>query len=102
MPAPASGDLRVLVQQYDPLFALTLMTARLVCAAVNHASTSSGAAEGVCAGVDGVGQDGVHGAASLWNNAYSKGHRATYAVHDGTESKLVDCKPYFDETAVSD
>jgi N4-(beta-N-acetylglucosaminyl)-L-asparaginase len=47
-------------------------------------------------------KDGVHGAASLWNNAYSKGHRATYAVHDGTESKLVDCKAYFDETAVSD
>ena len=47
-------------------------------------------------------KDGAHGAASLWNNAYDKGRRATYAVHDGTESKLVDCKPYFDETAVSD
>jgi N4-(beta-N-acetylglucosaminyl)-L-asparaginase len=47
-------------------------------------------------------KDGVHGAVSLWNNAYDKGRRATYAVHDGTESKLVDCKPYFDETAVSD
>jgi N4-(beta-N-acetylglucosaminyl)-L-asparaginase len=47
-------------------------------------------------------KDGVHGAASLWQNAYDKGHRATYAVHDGTESKLVDCKPYFDEIAVSD
>ena len=47
-------------------------------------------------------KDGVHGAASLWQNAYDKGHRATYAVHDGTESRLVDCKPYFDETAVSD
>ena len=43
-------------------------------------------------------KDGLHGAASLWNNAYEKGRRATYAVHDGTESKLVDCKPYFDET----
>src|SRR6202047_712091 len=47
-------------------------------------------------------KDGVHGAASLWRNAYNKDHRATYAVHDGTEAKLVDCKPYFDETAVSD
>ena len=47
-------------------------------------------------------KDGVHGAASLWQNAYDKGHRATYAVHDGTEARLVDCKPYFDQTAVSD
>jgi N4-(beta-N-acetylglucosaminyl)-L-asparaginase len=47
-------------------------------------------------------KDGAHGAASLWRNAYNREHRATYAVHDGTESKLVDCKPYFDETAVSD
>jgi N4-(beta-N-acetylglucosaminyl)-L-asparaginase len=47
-------------------------------------------------------KDGVHGAVSLWNNAYDKGRRATYAVHDGTEAKLVDCKPFFDETAVSD
>ncbi|HEX4641872.1 MAG TPA: N(4)-(beta-N-acetylglucosaminyl)-L-asparaginase, partial [Candidatus Acidoferrales bacterium] len=47
-------------------------------------------------------KDGAHGAASLWQNAYDKGHRATYAVHDGAESRLVDCKPYFDETAVSD
>lgn len=47
-------------------------------------------------------KDGVHGAASLWRNGYRKDHRATYAVHDGTEAKLVDCKPYFDETAVSE
>jgi len=47
-------------------------------------------------------KDGAHGAAALWQNAYDKGHRATYAVHDGTEARLVDCKPYFDETAVSD
>jgi N4-(beta-N-acetylglucosaminyl)-L-asparaginase len=47
-------------------------------------------------------KDGAHGAASLWQNAYDKGRRATYAVHDGTEARLVDCKPYFDETAVSD
>jgi len=47
-------------------------------------------------------KDGLHGAASLWQNAYDKGHRATYAVHDGTEARLVDCVPYFNETAVSD
>jgi N4-(beta-N-acetylglucosaminyl)-L-asparaginase len=47
-------------------------------------------------------KDGAHGAASLWQNAYDKGRRATYAVHDGSEARLVDCKPYFDETAVSD
>jgi N4-(beta-N-acetylglucosaminyl)-L-asparaginase len=47
-------------------------------------------------------KDGAHGAASLWRNAYRKDHRATYGVHDGTEAKLVDCKPYFDETAVSE
>jgi N4-(beta-N-acetylglucosaminyl)-L-asparaginase len=42
-------------------------------------------------------KDGVHGAASLWRNGYEKRH-AAYAVHDGTETKLVDCTPYFDET----
>jgi N4-(beta-N-acetylglucosaminyl)-L-asparaginase len=47
-------------------------------------------------------KDGVHGAASLWQNAYDKGRRATYAVHDGTEAHLVDCVPYFNESAVSD
>jgi N4-(beta-N-acetylglucosaminyl)-L-asparaginase len=47
-------------------------------------------------------KDGVHGAASLWQNAYERGRRATYAVHDGSEAKLVDCKPYFDETTAGD
>src|SRR5215468_2096277 len=42
-------------------------------------------------------RDGVHGAASLWRNGYEAGKRAKYAVHDGTESKLVDCDVYFDE-----
>jgi N4-(beta-N-acetylglucosaminyl)-L-asparaginase len=41
-------------------------------------------------------KDGVHGAASLWLNGYEEGKRAKYAVHDGTESKLVDCASYFD------
>src|SRR2546423_10489526 len=50
----------MLAQQYDPLFALTLMTARLVRTTVNHASTSSGAAEGVCAGIDRITKDLVN------------------------------------------
>src|SRR5437868_2544443 len=42
-------------------------------------------------------KDGVHGAASLWRNGYEKRH-ASYAVHDGTEARLLECTPYFDET----
>ncbi|HWZ99735.1 MAG TPA: N(4)-(beta-N-acetylglucosaminyl)-L-asparaginase [Candidatus Dormibacteraeota bacterium] len=42
-------------------------------------------------------KDGVHGAASLWRNGYEASKRAMYAVHDGTESKLVECAAYFDE-----
>jgi len=42
-------------------------------------------------------KDGVHGAASLWRNGYEKRH-ASYAVHDGTVARLVECTPYFDET----
>jgi len=46
-------------------------------------------------------KDGVHGAASLWNNAYSN-RPATYAVHDGSEAKLMPCAPLFNETQVED
>ena len=46
-------------------------------------------------------KDGVHGAASLWNNAYSN-KPATYAVHDGGEARLAKCAPLFDETHVED
>ena len=42
-------------------------------------------------------KDGVHGSASLWRNGYEAGKRAKYAVHDGTEGKLLDCAAYFDE-----
>jgi N4-(beta-N-acetylglucosaminyl)-L-asparaginase len=42
-------------------------------------------------------KDGVHGAASLWRNTYDRSHHATYAVHDGTEARLVDCAPLFDD-----
>jgi len=40
---------------------------------------------------------GEHGAASLWRNGYEKKRRAMYAVHDGTEAKLMECAAYFDE-----
>jgi len=42
-------------------------------------------------------KDGVHGSASLWRNGYEESKRAKYAVHDGTEGKLMDCATYFDE-----
>jgi N4-(beta-N-acetylglucosaminyl)-L-asparaginase len=44
-----------------------------------------------------VNKDGVHGAASLWRNGYEANKQAAYAVHDGSEARLVLCKPYFDE-----
>src|ERR1700747_1770051 len=42
-------------------------------------------------------KDGLHGAASLWRNTYNRSHHAAYAVHDGTEARLVDCAPLFDD-----
>lgn len=44
-----------------------------------------------------INKDGVHGAASLWRNGYEASKQASYAVHDGTEARLVPCKPFFDE-----
>ncbi|MFI5059163.1 MAG: N(4)-(beta-N-acetylglucosaminyl)-L-asparaginase [Candidatus Acidiferrales bacterium] len=46
-------------------------------------------------------KDGVHGAASLWSNLYDK-RPAQYAVHDGTEARLVRCTPLFDEATLSE
>ncbi len=46
-------------------------------------------------------KDGVHGSASLWNNAYDK-RPAQYAMHDGGEARLVRCTPLFDETSLED
>ena len=45
-----------------------------------------------------INKDGVHGAASLWRNGYEANKQASYAVHDGTEARLVPCKTFFDET----
>src|SRR6202047_3686819 len=46
-------------------------------------------------------KDGVHGAASLWSNLYDK-RPAQYAVHDGTQARLVRCAPLFDETSLQE
>jgi len=45
-------------------------------------------------------KDGVHGAASLWRNHYEEKQHSVYAVHDGTEARLAECKPFFDEINV--
>jgi len=45
-------------------------------------------------------KDGAHGAASLWRNHYEEKQHSVYAVHDGTEARLVECKPFFDEINV--
>jgi N4-(beta-N-acetylglucosaminyl)-L-asparaginase len=42
-------------------------------------------------------KDGQHGAASLWRNHYEDPKHAVYAVHDGSQARLVECKPFFDE-----
>lgn len=44
-----------------------------------------------------INKDGAHGAVTLWRNGYEASKQASYAVHDGTEPRLVPCKPFFDE-----
>lgn len=44
-----------------------------------------------------INKDGAHGAVTLWRNGYEASKQASYAVHDGTEARLVPCKPFFDE-----
>jgi N4-(beta-N-acetylglucosaminyl)-L-asparaginase len=44
-----------------------------------------------------INKDGMHGAASLWRTAYDKDKHATYAVHDGTQARLVETVPFIDE-----
>lgn len=44
-----------------------------------------------------INRDGAHGAVSLWRNGYEASKQASYAVHDGTEARLVPCKTFFDE-----
>ena len=43
-----------------------------------------------------INKDGAHGAASLWRNGYEASKQASYAVHDGTESRLAPCTWFFD------
>jgi N4-(beta-N-acetylglucosaminyl)-L-asparaginase len=45
-----------------------------------------------------INKDGMHGAASLWRTGYDKNKHTVYAVHDGTESRLVEMKAFLDET----
>ncbi|MDP9338459.1 MAG: N(4)-(beta-N-acetylglucosaminyl)-L-asparaginase [Acidobacteriota bacterium] len=42
-------------------------------------------------------KDGVHGAASLWRSGYEKDKHAVYAVHDGTQARLVQTTAFLDE-----
>jgi N4-(beta-N-acetylglucosaminyl)-L-asparaginase len=44
-----------------------------------------------------VNKDGEQGSASLWRNGYEASKNAAYAVHDGTQARLMSCKPLFDE-----
>ncbi len=44
-------------------------------------------------------KDGVHGGASLWATT-PKGHLLSYAVHDGTQARLVPCTPLFEGSGV--
>jgi N4-(beta-N-acetylglucosaminyl)-L-asparaginase len=44
-----------------------------------------------------INKDGAHGAASLWRNTYDRSKHASYAVHDGTQARLMDCAPLFDD-----
>src|SRR5579863_6201437 len=44
-----------------------------------------------------VNKDGEYGSASLWRNGYEASKSASYAVHDGTQARLMTCKPFFDE-----
>jgi N4-(beta-N-acetylglucosaminyl)-L-asparaginase len=44
-----------------------------------------------------INKDGQHGAASLWRSGYNKNKHANYAVHDGTQARLVETVPFLDE-----
>ncbi|MDQ1406734.1 MAG: N4-(beta-N-acetylglucosaminyl)-L-asparaginase [Acidobacteriaceae bacterium] len=44
-----------------------------------------------------INKNGQHGAASLWRSTYDKNKHASYAVHDGTQARLVETIPFLDE-----
>jgi N4-(beta-N-acetylglucosaminyl)-L-asparaginase len=45
-----------------------------------------------------VNKDGEYGSASLWKKNNAEGKEAMFAVHDGTQARLVPCKTFFDES----
>jgi N4-(beta-N-acetylglucosaminyl)-L-asparaginase len=44
-----------------------------------------------------INKDGLHGAASLWRSGYDKDKHAVYAVHDGTQARLLETTAFLDE-----
>jgi len=44
-----------------------------------------------------VNKNGEYGSASLWKNGYEPGKVAKFAVNDGGEGRLENCKTFFDE-----
>jgi N4-(beta-N-acetylglucosaminyl)-L-asparaginase len=44
-----------------------------------------------------INKDGMHGAASLWRSGYDKDKHAVYAVHDGTQARLLETVAFLDE-----
>ncbi len=49
-----------------------------------------------------VNKDGEYGSASLWKKSNAEGKEAMFAVHDGTQARLVPCKALFDESGHSE
>jgi N4-(beta-N-acetylglucosaminyl)-L-asparaginase len=45
-----------------------------------------------------VNKDGEYGSASLWKKSNAEGKEAMFAVHDGTQARLVPCRTFFDES----
>ena len=43
-------------------------------------------------------KDGVYGSATLWREN-ARGRRREYAVHDGTQARLLPCTPLFDRAS---
>jgi N4-(beta-N-acetylglucosaminyl)-L-asparaginase len=43
-----------------------------------------------------INKDGAYGSVSLWANGYERSKKASFAVHDGTEARLVECTPFFE------
>jgi hypothetical protein len=46
-----------------------------------------------------VNKDGEYGSASLWKKSNTGSKDAMFAVHDGTQARLVPCKAFYDESA---